>query len=327
MRDLVNTSAIYQLAPMSLVILNSGSLYSTYISTVDHLPCDIVRSLWLVQSCNLAVQKEEEKLNQLFAKHGNETQRVGAGQYYQLRKRIISLSEEAAEEMNALHRQLRSHEGMLKDEILQLEKVAEAPATKDDSSAESLRKQLEEHYKNHPLPSQTEALRKEKKRLDSSGIKLILKLSKHDEPRVIRKRGRPRKDESLSLREISAITADAKVPSRPSRLNIKQPKPRLKRLIPQPNPEPEPELAIEPAAEPEEAYCFCKQPSFGDMIACDNEKCPNGEWFHYKCVGLLNRVEALKYTTQKWYCSEDCRQKVQAIPETKKKNKKRRKNW
>lgn len=315
---------------MSLVILNSGSLYSTYISTVDHLPCDVVRSLWLVQSCNLAVQKEEEKLKQLIAKHGNETQRVGAGQYYQLRKRIISLSEEAAEEMNALHRQLRSHEGMLKDEILQLEKVAEAPTTKDDSSAESLRKQLEEHYKHHPLPSQTEALRKEKNRLESSGIKLILKLSKHDEPRVIRKRGRPRKDESPNVRGISAITTETKFPSRLPRLNIKQPKPRLKRPVPQPEPEPEPETEpemVEPAAEPEEAYCFCKQPSFGDMIACDNEKCPNGEWFHYKCVGLLNRVEALKYTTQKWYCSTDCRQEVQAILETKKKNKKRRKNW
>ena len=36
---------------------------------------------------------------------------------------------------------------------------------------------------------------------------------------------------------------------------------------------------------------FCKQPSFGNMISCDNESsCPNGEWFHYKCVGILNRV-------------------------------------
>ena len=36
------------------------------------------------------------------------------------------------------------------------------------------------------------------------------------------------------------------------------------------------------------------------MISCDNESsCPNGEWFHYKCVGILNRVVALKYTTGK----------------------------
>ena len=44
------------------------------------------------------------------------------------------------------------------------------------------------------------------------------------------------------------------------------------------------------------------------MISCDNESsCPNGEWFHYKCVGILNRVVALKYTTGKesWYCSEN----------------------
>ena len=64
------------------------------------------------------------------------------------------------------------------------------------------------------------------------------------------------------------------------------------------------ELKEEPEKEEEQEdttlYCFCKQPSFGNMISCDNESsCPNGEWFHYKCVGILNRVVALKYTTGK----------------------------
>ncbi|KAL4378149.1 hypothetical protein GQ457_02G035120 [Hibiscus cannabinus] len=36
----------------------------------------------------------------------------------------------------------------------------------------------------------------------------------------------------------------------------------------------------------EPTYCVCHQVSFGDMIACDNENCQGGEWFHYACVGL-----------------------------------------
>lgn len=305
---------------MSLVVSISGSLYSTYISTVDHLPCDIVRSLWLVQSCNLAVEKEEERLNKLFLEYGNETQKQAAGQYVQLRQKIEALSRESVEEMEALYNQLQAHESMLKSEVLQLQKVAEAPVTKDESSTQSLRKQLEEHYKQNPLPSQVEVRQRQKdvKRLNEpSGIRLILKLSKHDEPRVIRKRGRPRKSESPELRRIPRGVSDIKLPPK---IAIKPPSRKPVPVI-----EPTPEPVVE--SQPEETYCFCHQPSFGDMIACDNEKCPNGEWFHYKCVNLLNRVDALKYTTQKWYCSDACREAGQAALERKKKQRKRKRNW
>uniref|UniRef100_A0A0D3FP24 Inhibitor of growth protein N-terminal histone-binding domain-containing protein n=1 Tax=Oryza barthii TaxID=65489 RepID=A0A0D3FP24_9ORYZ len=36
----------------------------------------------------------------------------------------------------------------------------------------------------------------------------------------------------------------------------------------------------------EPTYCICHQISYGDMIACDNDNCEGGEWFHYTCVGL-----------------------------------------
>ena len=35
----------------------------------------------------------------------------------------------------------------------------------------------------------------------------------------------------------------------------------------------------------EPRYCYCNEISFGDMVACDNDKCPR-EWFHLACVGL-----------------------------------------
>ncbi|CAI9108730.1 OLC1v1008407C1 [Oldenlandia corymbosa var. corymbosa] len=53
----------------------------------------------------------------------------------------------------------------------------------------------------------------------------------------------------------------------------------------------------------EPTYCVCNQVSFGDMIACDNENCQGGEWFHYTCVGLTPETRF----RGKWYCPT-CRQ-------------------
>lgn len=50
-------------------------------------------------------------------------------------------------------------------------------------------------------------------------------------------------------------------------------------------------------------YCVCKQVSFGNMVACDNEgKCPY-EWFHWSCVGIKAEPDG------KWFCP-DCRVKT-----------------
>jgi hypothetical protein len=36
-------------------------------------------------------------------------------------------------------------------------------------------------------------------------------------------------------------------------------------------------------------YCICRRSAFGDMVACDVPKCPNGEWFHHECVKLSKK--------------------------------------
>ncbi|ONM09217.1 PHD finger protein ING2 [Zea mays] len=48
----------------------------------------------------------------------------------------------------------------------------------------------------------------------------------------------------------------------------------------------------------EPTYCICHQISYGDMIACDNENCGGGEWFHYTCVGLTPETRF----KGKWFC-------------------------
>ncbi|KAF7367255.1 Chromatin modification-related protein [Mycena sanguinolenta] len=53
----------------------------------------------------------------------------------------------------------------------------------------------------------------------------------------------------------------------------------------------------EAEGEDENLYCFCQKPSYGEMIACDNDDCPY-EWFHLSCVQLTQP------TPEKWYCRE-----------------------
>jgi len=56
--------------------------------------------------------------------------------------------------------------------------------------------------------------------------------------------------------------------------------------------------------EDKKLYCICQQPSYGDMVGCDNESCPY-EWFHFSCVGLK------KHPKGDWVCDE-CKSKMEA---------------
>ncbi|XP_072181864.1 inhibitor of growth protein 3-like [Diadema setosum] len=47
----------------------------------------------------------------------------------------------------------------------------------------------------------------------------------------------------------------------------------------------------------EPRYCVCNQVSYGEMVGCDNPKCPI-EWFHYGCVGITNPPKG------KWFCPQ-----------------------
>lgn len=54
-----------------------------------------------------------------------------------------------------------------------------------------------------------------------------------------------------------------------------------------------------PIAEDEPTYCYCDRVSFGKMIACENEACAGGEWFHFECLGIKAPPRG------KWWCT-DC---------------------
>ncbi|KAL9090633.1 MAG: hypothetical protein Q9159_001880 [Coniocarpon cinnabarinum] len=60
--------------------------------------------------------------------------------------------------------------------------------------------------------------------------------------------------------------------------------------------------------ENEERICHCNRVSFGDMVACDNERCKI-EWFHVECVGLDKPPKE----NVKWFCSEKCKREARSL--------------
>lgn len=359
------------------VVQSSNSIYSTYISTIDHLPCDIIRSLWLVQSCNISAEKGKEKLHQFLHQYNpenlsklsnEEVQRI-ASRYSQLKQHIINCNGEALAEIESLYANLVAHNEELNRTIANVEASEEPPAKNLASSQSELRAQLKRHYEEHPLASQVEALQEQKLSKNVvvrqikglTKLKIVFKIPKtkgkeqiynnrvtnYDEKEYLEDEAPLKRKPRSAIFSVVAESELDQMRKKPSRKSARTKESTSFRMLERStrgagalrnNPLVVPPLEEfeefeefqEPTPEPEpEQYCFCKQASFGDMIACDNRECPNGEWFHYKCVGLLNKVEAQKYTKQKWYCSKACEDKAMEL-DTKRKMKnakKRRRAW
>lgn len=266
---------------MNAEVRNLGSIYSTYISTVDHLPCDIVRSLWLVQALNfkaeLASQTIHEKLlPQDAAKILKDAKNSSISEdFVNARNAIIGSHSELLAEMQALVNQLESHYAILEAEVKQLQVVAETPQTQERSYIDAQRELLEQHYKEHPLESQINVGSITERVVPGILPVVIKKVLKNSKSKIILKFGSSNKLGTQSVTKVA--------------------KPRVEHVW------------EEPKLSEEEKYCFCGQNSFGAMIGCDNKTCPNGEWFHYKCVGLI-KADAPKYAKQRWFCLPECRE-------------------
>lgn len=297
------------------VVQYSSSINSSFISTVDHLPSDVVRSLWLVQSLNISIEKLQGTLEELLKQYenGSISRDELIQRYMAVKHKLEHLHDEAIQESKALYNQLVTHNLTLSEEQDQLRQIKSRvmDIELNNQFKHDLRQQLKQHYKDNPLLSQREALKEQQnmKKTKTDDLKLLLRLPK---PSKFKPKAKSK-------------------PKTTIKATIKKGRPRKEVLHPpKPQPEPEPEPIFEPIPLPIEdtqVYCFCKQGSFGDMIGCDNEEsCPNGEWFHYKCVGLLNRVEALKFATgkQKWYCSDECRRVVEDKAARKRKRKRKK---
>lgn len=303
-------------------------LLNAFISTVDHLPCDLIRSLWFIQTCNTEAEKLHQKL-----KEKQQASKLEPQSLVELRERIIQLQQEAIAETESIYNQLFVQKHFLQIEKCQLERINVTRTQQEIDRRLQLREALEKHYAENPLKSQVEALKEQQSRGkvkdyslkrevmpfkegkdDKTKLKLILKLP----PKSRDRPPKPAKALKLTILKDGKVRVQKKH-SKPSTSPSRKPSKAISTLMPKRKPEEkneEEEEERKPAefdvAIDEEVYCICRQPSFGNMIACDNKECPNGEWFHYKCVGLLNRVEALQYSKgrKRWYCSQECRESV-----------------
>lgn len=61
--------------------------------------------------------------------------------------------------------------------------------------------------------------------------------------------------------------------------------------------------------DPEKCWCYCGQPSYGQMIMCEHENCKI-EWFHFDCL----RIRCPPKT--EWYCPS-CRKKPKSLSKRK----------
>lgn len=451
---------------MTTVVQSSSSVYSTYIATVDHLPCDMVRLLWLVQACNLAAEKEKQKIHLLLQKtrpsevHLRPNRHELVRVLQQLRRLVLRWYKEAQAELESLAAQMAAHSQMLRRGVAQLRQNEALPDPQDTHSrSETLKQQLDAHYREHPLASQVEALQERviqggQRRViikhtpgSSGGVKIILKLPRGRIPAPTavslavqvapRRRGRPRKfplpeaaptvvpvveksvdkpmdkpmdkpvekpiekpvekpiekpiekpvekpvekpteksmekpmdtsretsvekpvekhveqpvylsEKGVSVKDVTVkdvpvkdvpvkdvtvkdVTVKVVTPVKLAPAKLTRAKVTRAKVAPMKVVKAVPSAQLPSIKTPElespdepEQYCFCRQPSFGDMIACDYSKCANGEWFHYKCVGLRGRAEVAKYSTQKWYCSTTCQT---AADSQRSRKKKRRARW
>ena len=65
------------------------------------------------------------------------------------------------------------------------------------------------------------------------------------------------------------------------------------------NPEHGPEDVDMDEGSDDTKYCYCRDVSHGDMIACDNADCAI-QWFHWSCAGITAEPDG------EWLCKE-CR--------------------
>ena len=90
----------------------------------------------------------------------------------------------------------------------------------------------------------------------------------------------------------------------PVKRRAPQTSPRKKRRVSLPVQAPPKKVIADPHLAPldipidddEPLYCYCQRVSFGKMIACENQDCQGGEWFHFPCLGISSAPRG------KWYC-------------------------
>ncbi|KAH3663811.1 hypothetical protein OGAPHI_005214 [Ogataea philodendri] len=246
---------------------------NAFISFLDHLPCDIVRSLWLTQSLSLKNDGLRTQLDALLKsqKPGKIKKTDVLRQIATLKRQLVRNSAELIAQARYLSHILANHHSRVLNEI-QLMDLLKCSRNPPDTRTWS---KFTEFKKRFVFSAQDDSDHEDEDPLAQRKPTIPIKIKKLVPVEKVEQREQTQ-------------------PAQPAH------KKRKRRIV-----ESDTEGSPTPAdpTPPEEVYCFCRGPSMGKMIACDNSSCPI-EWFHYKCVGLYTEP-----TTSRWFCSPDCEQK------------------
>ncbi|EQC41064.1 hypothetical protein SDRG_02118 [Saprolegnia diclina VS20] len=138
------------------------------------------------------------------------------------------------------------------------------------------------------------------------------------------------KAEAAAAKEAKKAAQQASKPAAASSSN-KRPRPDEADAHDEPEKESKDDVAPPPAKAPKpkggksskkeednELYCVCNLPSYGNMIACDGDKCPNpAQWYHLECVGISDGQQP-----DTWMCPECDPKAFAAVLKKKKKARK-----
>ncbi|KDO25821.1 hypothetical protein SPRG_08764 [Saprolegnia parasitica CBS 223.65] len=138
------------------------------------------------------------------------------------------------------------------------------------------------------------------------------------------------KAEAAAAKEAKKAAQQASKPATTSS-NNKRPRPEETDPHDEPEKESKDDTAVQPAKlskpkggksskkeEDNELYCVCNLPSYGNMIACDGDKCPNpAQWYHLECVGISDGQQP-----DTWMCPECDPKAFAAVLKKKKKARK-----
>lgn len=299
---------------------------NNFVSTLDHLPCDLIRSLWIIQMMNLRNKRLNEQLSNLLISNPENNFQIE-----RLNKLILRNSNEAECESKFAVNILINHLSILNDDldILNILKLKLPGWTSEavekrwiewndfkksfvklrqslniENKFDSVLMKYNENNKNETtsITQDTTTTTNHNNINHNIGIKIKLKLKNNPIKRKPHGQLNGNINKKIKKHSVSSII--------PKKEEIKKETKEISKLSNKP--------MENVKIENEPLYCFCHGPSFGKMIACENEKCPN-EWFHFKCVGLTSEPKGL------WFCSKSCQDQYNETKEKKKKRKKKRK--
>ncbi|CCH58721.1 hypothetical protein TBLA_0A09360 [Henningerozyma blattae CBS 6284] len=293
-----------------------------FLGTLDHLPAELIRSLWLLQYLNVS---NESNNNSTPASDVTNPTLVRNSRHLVVKylHDLITHQEEKIRLENTFLQTLlknRSHE-LLQKNNLKHSQNGKHPIGKHQHShnKQPLKKRLTVKITLNP-PSVAPVL--------STKESKISPIINDSTPIIKKKRGRRPKLQQQQILEESVVPPL----SRLSNTQIQSHKLRsVKQKI---NPIPSDDTlkinlnnkkikgkwkkTSQPITPTEPTYCYCNDVSYGKMVACDNDDCKI-EWFHYNCIkkdmassNPTSISSAIDNNTQeinlnkKWFCSKDC---------------------